>query len=66
MPFKVAGKGYFVFEHLKCMQSGAYVENPFYENAESIQLQNKICSKLYHTLMKIVYKSVRQLPIKIV
>ncbi|XP_060877151.1 radial spoke head 1 homolog [Metopolophium dirhodum] len=43
----VAGKGYFVFEHLKCMQSGVYVENPFYENAESIQLLNKICKSVW-------------------
>jgi len=29
------------------MQSGEYVENPFYDNAESIGLQNMICSELY-------------------
>ncbi|KAF0764936.1 radial spoke head 1 [Aphis craccivora] len=43
----VSGKGYFVFEHLKCMQSGTYVENPFYENAKSDELKNKSCKSLW-------------------
>lgn len=52
MLLKVAGKGYFVFGHLKCMQSGEYVENPFYDNAESIGLKNMMCSKLCRTLIR--------------
>ncbi|KAL5234994.1 hypothetical protein ACI65C_002404 [Semiaphis heraclei] len=43
----VTGKGYFVFGHLKCMQSGEYVENPFYKNDKSSELQNKICKSLW-------------------
>ncbi|XP_025203123.1 radial spoke head 1 homolog [Melanaphis sacchari] len=43
----VSGKGYYVFEHLACMQSGTYVENLFYENAKSAELQNKICKSMW-------------------